>query len=183
MFKEYFILLFLGHILGDFYIQTGKMAEKKEKSLKCVLTHCLCYWAAMILISLPIMSWEITLGATIAAGLHLVIDVIKFEYTSSKIKKENMTQIIERNVFFADQLLHMVCLIGIAYCIAGSNTPINEKKIFIDFFDVVGMSETLLISWVLALLVIHKPANIAIQKLLMLYKPESKDEDKIYWVH
>lgn len=31
MFREYFILLLLGHILADFYTQTAKVAEKKKK--------------------------------------------------------------------------------------------------------------------------------------------------------
>ncbi|MFA9377873.1 MAG: hypothetical protein ACERKZ_14125 [Lachnotalea sp.] len=46
-----------------------------------------------------------------------------------------------------------------------------------DFFQVVGVSEGFMLSWILALFIIHKPANIAIQKLLMIYKPENKDED------
>ena len=178
MFKEYFILLLLGHVLGDFYIQTANMSEKKEKSLHWVLIHCFCYWVIMLLVCLPIISWEIALAATVAAILHMVIDLIKFAYTLKKIKKGVMTLTIKRNVFFADQVLHGVCLFGITYWVIRSNVPINAWKIIEDFFDVVGVSEVLIISWALALLVIHKPANIVIQKLLMIYKPESKDDDK-----
>jgi len=178
MFKEYFILLLLGHFLGDFYIQTKKMAEKKEKSLRWVLIHCLCYWIIMLLISLPIISWKIALAATVAAILHMVIDVIKFAYTFSKIKKGKMTLALKRNVFFVDQVFHIACLFGITYWVIISNMPRVELKIIKDFLDVVGVSGQFIISWVLALLVIHKPANIVIQKLLMIYKPDSNDKDK-----
>jgi len=126
MFKEYFILLLLGHVLGDYYIQTGKMAEKKEKSLRWVLIHCVCYWGMMLLISIPIISWEIALAATVSAILHLLIDVIKFAYTSLKIKKGKMTLTIKRNVFFVDQIVHCVCLFGITYWGIRSNVPINQ---------------------------------------------------------
>lgn len=40
MFKVYFILLLLGHVLGDFYVQTREIAEKKRKSIKWVIIHC-----------------------------------------------------------------------------------------------------------------------------------------------
>ena len=40
------------------------------------------------------------------------------------------------------------------------------------------ISHEFVLSWILALLIIHKPANIAIQKLLLIYKPENKGIDK-----
>lgn len=178
MFKEYFVLFLLAHILGDFYIQTGKMAEKKEKSVKWVLIHGLCYCGIMMLISLPIMSGKIVLAAIVSSILHLVIDVAKYVYNSATTSKGKMTQIIERNMFFIDQLFHVICLVTIAYWLAASKTIIREWNIINDFFNVVGKSELTVLSWLLALLVIHKPANITIQKLLMIYKPKTREKDK-----
>lgn len=37
MFKEYFILLLLGHVLGDFYFQTKKMSDNKKKKFGWVI--------------------------------------------------------------------------------------------------------------------------------------------------
>ena len=102
MFREYFILLLLGHILGDFYLQTKEMAEKKEKSIKWVLLHGLCYWGTMLLIGLPFISYEIVLVVTAASILHLAIDIAKYIYLFAMTKKSKKTQIIERNVFFVD---------------------------------------------------------------------------------
>ena len=104
MFREYFILLLLGHILGDFYFQTKGLAEKKEKSKKWVLGHCLSYWGTMILIVLPVISYEIILAVTVASILHLVIDMTKYLYLSVITKKNKRTQVIERNIFFVDQI-------------------------------------------------------------------------------
>jgi len=177
MFREYFILLLLGHILGDFYLQTKGMAEKKEKSIKWVLLHCLCYWGTMLLVGLPIISYEIILIMTVASILHLAIDVVKYIYLSAMLKKSKKTQIIERNIFFADQILHLLSLIVIAYWITINDILIIELNIIKEFFSTVGISELLTLSWMLALLAIHKPANIVIQKLLMVYKPENKEED------
>lgn len=200
MFKVFLILLLLGHVIGDFYIQTESMAHKKEKSLKWVLIHCFCYWCVMVLISLPLMSWKIIVGTSVAACLHLLIDGIKFAYMSDQYKKNGLkkhvfstntsivtlqaneishvkiTQIFERNVFFVDLFFHGISLIGIAYWLAASNIQITEWYICKDFFEVIGLSEVFVLSWILALLLIHKPANIVIQKLLMIYKPVNNEE-------
>ena len=40
-------LILLGHIIGDFYVQTDKIAEKKKSSIKYMLIHCLMYTIVM----------------------------------------------------------------------------------------------------------------------------------------
>jgi hypothetical protein len=177
MFREYFILLLVGHILGDFYLQTKGMAEKKEDSIKWVLLHCLGYWGTMLLIGLPVISYQMILVVTMASILHLVIDTAKYSYLSVITKKGKKTQVIERNVFFLDQIIHFFSLTVIAYWSVVNDVVIRELNIIESFFSTVGISEVLTLSWILALLVIHKPANIAIQKLLMVYKPENKEVD------
>lgn len=178
MFKEYFILLLLGHIVGDFYLQTGKMAERKEKSIKWVFIHCFYYGAMMMLVSLSIISTKLLIGAVAASLFHMIIDIVKYNYLSSVARSKKKTQVIERNIFFVDQVLHIVCLIFIAYWLVATNSVIKEWKVVENFFDIIGISEVLLLSWIVALLLIHKPGNIAIQKMLLVYKPESKEVDK-----
>jgi hypothetical protein len=225
MFKEYLLLLLLGHVLGDFYIQTANIAEKKIKSLKWVFIHCACYFMMMLLVGLPIISWEVVVGITVAAITHMFIDVIKFTYYSLHIKKKivseafdnhknrtqvkknkdnkarnrelnddklkaaqlivnhekseqlKLYQIFDRNSFVVDQLLHIICLIIIAYWAVQSELVIEEWKVVIDFINVTGLSVIQVISWFLALLLIHKPANVAIAKLLMIYKPGDLETD------
>lgn len=40
-------VVIIGHLLGDFYIQTNRMAEKKKTSIRYVLLHCLLYMMVM----------------------------------------------------------------------------------------------------------------------------------------
>ncbi len=174
MFREYFILLLLGHVLGDFYIQTGKMADKKIKSLKWVLIHCACYFAMMVLVSLGIITWKVLLGAVIAAAFHLLIDFIKFKYIIYTKKKGKLIPVKERNIFFIDQLLHFISLAVVAYLAVKSNVALKESWIISDFLSTVGLSRNMVLSWTLAFLIIIKPANIIISKLLMVYKPNDK---------
>jgi len=124
------------------------------------------------------VAYNLIIAAITASAFHLLIDVLKFMYISYIKSKRKMTQIIERNTFFIDQLLHFVCLSGIAYWGVQSNTAIDEWNVIANFFTVIGVSEVMFIKWIFVLLVIHKPTNIAIQKLLLIYKPISNIGDK-----
>lgn len=177
MFKEFLILLLLGHIVGDFYIQTRAMAAKKEKSLAWVLIHCLCYLGFMFLLSLPILSWGIVLGIIVAALSHFIIDVSKYLFTLWLNKKNKMTQVIERNLFFLDLILHGICLVSIAYWAVMNELSIRVWSHMSNFFTEIGLSKYYALTWILTILIIHKPANIAISKLLMIYKPVNSQED------
>lgn len=173
MFKEYLILLLLAHILGDFYVQTSGIAKKKEISIKWVLIHCLSYWITMFIISVPVISSEIACAITIAAAFHTLIDILKYWYSTSLKKKNRMTMLKDRDIFFIDQLLHLICLAMISYLLLIKDGSISVSNIFTQFFDTVKISKMGLVSWAAALLIIHKPANIAISKLLAKYKPEN----------
>lgn len=177
MFKEYIILLLFAHILGDFYLQTDMISKHKENSIKWVLVHGISYWLVLILVSLPFVSLKILIGASVAAILHLVIDLMKFGYTNSKIKKLLYTKIAERKVFFMDQALHLFSIVLVAYWAVESNIVLNHWKIIDNFFNIIGISEMVIIKWALVILIICKPANIAIQKLIKIYKPENVDQD------
>ena len=176
MFKQFLMILLLGHILGDFYIQTNKMAERKENRIKWVLLHCISYWCAMLLVILPVLSWQMAAAVTAAASMHLLIDCIKYIYIQLLKRKRKMTRTAERNIFFMDQLLHFFCLAAIAYGIVSRGVRGQAAGIAVSIFRTVGISGQALLSWILSLLLIHKPANIAIAKLLMIYRPENREE-------
>ncbi len=175
MFRQYLILLLFAHIVSDFYVQTEKISVRKNKSIKWVMVHCLYYFGVMLLVAVPVISYEIVAGAVIASVFHLLIDILKFWCISEINKKDKMSKEAERNLFFADQALHLISLTGVAYWQSKNNIIINEWKIISDFFDTTGLSGFSVVSWLLALLLIHKPANIAIQKLLAIYKPVSDE--------
>ena len=64
-------------MIGDFYVQTETVAKNKENSLKWMIYHCFCYWAMVMAVSLPVMSWQTAWFGTIASILHMVIDGVK----------------------------------------------------------------------------------------------------------
>ncbi len=179
MVKEYFIFLLLAHIIGDFYAQTSIMAEKKEEKIKWVFIHCACYYITMIVVSLPIVSIYIIFAITVAAIFHTIIDVIKYLY-KNKLKENNKLDIDRiRDIFFIDQILHIMTLSVISYVLYINKISINLNSCFAQIVNALNMSKLFIVSWLLALLIIHKPANIVISKLISKYKPEISEEEKL----
>lgn len=169
MFKKYFLLLLLGHVLGDFYTQTPKMAKQKETELKIVLQHSLVYLLTMLAVSVPFMSKEIFVMDVLMAFSHMIIDLAKYFYLI-KMKKKDL-----KRIFIMDQFLHVFCLIMIAYVWTTAEIQITELGLISDFFDTVGLSELFVGTWLLGILIVHKPANIFIQNMIGNYKPKAED--------
>lgn len=166
MFREIFLLLLLGHVLGDFYTQTSKIAEKKKDECRGVLIHGLIYMMTIFVVSIPVISLQVFIINILVAITHIIIDILKYFYV--KRKKDSS------KIFVIDQSLHLICLIIISYICAINNVQLHQHIIISDFFDTVQLSEIMLCKWLVGLLIIHKPANILIQKLLLNYRPKLK---------
>lgn len=177
MFKQYFLIFLLGHILGDFYFQTERIADKKEERVKWVLFHCFLYLAAMILVLLPIISVDIVEIGICVSGTHALIDIVKYCYVHKMKNDRKMTFLKNRNIFLADQFLHICVLaLGAVICVHLLGRPGVVAEVA-ELFRIVGISKVRFLSWAVAFLLIHKPANILISKLLRAYKPFEKNEE------
>jgi len=175
MLKEYLVLFLLGHVLGDFYFQTRSMAEKKEKSLKWVLIHGLVYMMAMTLVCLPVINTELAIVVVAASVFHLLVDLLKFRSLASLEKKGKRNPGIERRSFFVDQALHLFGLLLFSFMMVTRGPIETTWPILHELTHYIGLPDTFLRSVILAVLLIHKPCNIVIQKLLMPYKPDIDD--------
>lgn len=176
-FKQIFLLFLLAHVIGDFYLQTEELAKKKADHVHWVFIHCLIYWAAFMIVILPAFSWNLALYGSVSALLHMGIDMVKYTYTSSSKKKGTAPQ-RELNIFLTDQFLHISVLFLAAYFYTVNVGRITLNHGLTGILSVAGVSNTTCLSWITAVLLIHKPINIAISKILINYKPEDKDSDR-----
>ena len=177
MFKEYFILLLLAHVIGDFYFQTDRMSIRKDSSMKWVFVHSLLYWLGTLLAVSLVFSVNIFIIGTAAAALHAVIDILKYMYVRKSGKSIEITPGKDRNIFFADQFIHIACLIFIAYFAVLQNIPFRFCSPVLEFFEIIKIDAFAFTCWVTAVLLIHKPANIFISKILTIYRPENKEDE------
>jgi len=106
-----FLLLLLGHVLGDFYLQSKALAQQKEDSAKALLRHSLLY--ALTLGAVLFAGLRFTQGSALlaaSAGLaHFLIDLLKFGFLKGQKKKARFPRLV-RHSFLLDQLLHLASL-------------------------------------------------------------------------
>lgn len=174
----YSIVFLLCHFIGDYYIQTTEMAHLKEKSFKKTIRHCFLYgipFLALILVfaatgSLTILIFGITAGIGI---LHAVIDIGKFiaennllnskENDADKVKRNENAK---RNIYIADQLLHIGVILGAAFILK------NETALPTIVFETEYAYSFLKIA--LFAVIIAKPVNVSFKKIFTKYQPKPK---------
>lgn len=105
-------LILLGHIIGDFYVQTDKLAEKKKNSMKYMLMHCFIY-TITVGIGFHILSRGILETLIISSFTflsHLIMDLIKRKRDKKDAKYEYIN-------FLVDQAIHIMALYLILYIV------------------------------------------------------------------
>lgn len=145
------ILIILGHLLGDFYLQTDKIATKKKTMPGYMLLHCFLYSIVMYIVMIILtkninVSIEIT---CIISIVHTVTDIVKNKIYV-KIQK------YEAAVFMVDQVVHFFSLMvmGVIY----KNYIITDILQYPFKGYTIGQWTTIMI----AVLICWKPASILV---------------------
>jgi len=181
MFKEFLVLLRLAHTVGDFYAQSDAISNKKDEKIIWLFFHSFLYWAITMGLFVLVKSKAVFVFGSLSAFVHFIIDFVKSVYVRRKNKKGEIEQAKLRDIFFIDQLLHLISIIFIAYLFIffGNILIVNEN--LLNLFTTIGISKTLTLSWITMVLIVHKPTNIAISRILAIYRPiilEEKLEDR-----
>ena len=171
MFKKVFLLLVFVHILGDYYFQTDKLSETKDESFYGTVNHSIIYLGCNLLLCIVITNDWIISVSLINALFHFIIDYIKYRYIKRCKSNKNNLKEKESIVYAIDQLSHICVFIFISLIIAGNYNEINIVLILEEIFSLIGISPYQLFLWMLVILLIAKPANITIKKLLFSYRP------------
>lgn len=167
MIKTYLVLLFLGHIIGDFYFQTDTMSNMKIKSMKCLCVHSLLYFLAMLIVLLPIWNSSYILVMLIISISHFLIDIIKVAVLKRKYNVHDSFN--ETRLFFADQILHAVVIIASSVYMLKHLPAVKFHESFSDAMNIFGLDCNFVISLTLLFLLNAKPYNIIIKRIIGKY--------------
>jgi hypothetical protein len=146
-------LLILGHVLGDFYIQTDKIADKKQNSTWYLLLHCFLYTLGMIVIVVAFtgnLAQGIKLSILIGLS-HIVVDTIKVKIDRVKFQQEYIA-------FLIDQTVHLFILCIIAYFFRDTLKVIGFSSLIVPY----GISINKIIAILITALLCWKPSAIFI---------------------
>jgi len=103
------ILVLLGHMIGDFYAQTDRMAKNKRDCFKTLLFHGAVYalcMGAVLGVGIP-LSRESILVAAVLGAAHFLIDLLKYLLWPA-VKEEGPA-------FIIDQCAHILSMAAIVW--------------------------------------------------------------------
>jgi hypothetical protein len=89
--------LFVGHLIGDFILQTNNIAELKLKNIKYLFAHVVIVFLSLLICTLDYLSFNLIFVLAIISLIHL-IDYLK-KFTDNFL------------LFIIDQTIHVVSLI------------------------------------------------------------------------
>lgn len=175
MIKYNFIVLLIIHVLCDFYFQSEKVAANKQKKFVWVVLHSILYALPAMIFLIIIMPGLPMRYLICFLSSHAVLDIGKYAICNCKSVKGVFWK-EQRNLFIIDQTLHVLVILAIVYFLRGfeMNALYNSK--IENVFDTFGISETILLIWIIKILLIHKPINIFIVNVLYKYKPDNKNQ-------
>lgn len=173
MIDKYILFLMLGHILGDFYFQKGKGVLEKEIKYIGVVKHSLEYLLIMVILTIPVLGLDMFLAAIYASIFHWLIDTIKYVLLMKKKINNNY------KTFVFAQFAHIISILILAYIMMEWNFQCLELNIIKNISDMFNFDMMYITKWILKILLIHSPANIFIQKILVDYRPQSQNEENI----
>ncbi len=105
-------LILIGHLMGDFFSQSRKMAEKKSTHLDWLSLHALAYTVVMggiVMIFTGGFTVEMGMWMLVNGLLHLFTDAATSRITSHYYKKENKWAFF--NTIGVDQSIHYITLV------------------------------------------------------------------------
>ena len=188
MFKFYFAVLLLCHFIGDYYIQTKRMAQSKESDYKKTIAHGIYYTipffaafviAAAYLRDLESLTYLFSVLA-IASVSHLIIDLIKCWKIKADISKKegcgaNLGHDNEKDnktaLFLADQSAHILILAAAAFAVNGRGIYVTIWSSFSEYAEVLYLM--LLIAFIMV------PASVIFKNVFKRYQPISSSSESI----
>jgi uncharacterized membrane protein (UPF0182 family) len=162
MYKIIFILLLFAHILGDFYFQSQKFAEQKEKSIYKLLLHSIFYTLACFIVIIPVINKWLIIAVAFISISHLIIDVLK-SLVKGVYKELNEEK--DRIFYVIDQFVHL-CFIFIASVFVAANCDSLNVFSGVNYiFEIVGINKLQILSLLLLILLVWKPTNITLTRI------------------
>src|SRR6056297_86251 len=119
-----FLLLFLGHLLGDFVFQNSKIASLKSERFSWLLYHSIILWVCSAFSILPLWTLPNLLMVSGLMGIHFGIDLVKLCFRKHAFSKTF-------SYFLLDQGLHVLSILMICPFLSVSQAYLSKVAAFL----------------------------------------------------
>lgn len=182
MFNNLGLLSLLAHVLGDFYLQSGQMAEGKNKRFLTLVLHSAVYTGISALIIILAYSIHALWYAMLLGAAHFAVDLLKYValavFKRKESSKADWSEVKAGYVYAVDQGLHLFIILILSNIYFGGGTQVVFSVWPSSLFEILHTDKALLIKWLCALLLIGRPANITFLKLFSHFKPLEREVEK-----
>lgn len=154
------MILFLGHMIADFYFQTENIAENKQDSINWMILHCTIY--AVIITALVVLltgRWELIFVVLIIFVTHFLLDEVKLKIEMRKDKPLLF--------FLLDQVAHLIILYLIWKWF------VEGKQVLI-----IDSLASKLLAYITLILVLVQPGSIVVMKAITNSSEDSEQTDE-----
>ncbi len=106
------VLLFAGHVIADFVVQTESIAARKEREMSAMLIHGLATLVTHVVIAAPFLTPLLLVGLVVLGVVHTVTDVVR----------RSVVRDIPERAFpglMVDQAAHAAAILALWWIVAG----------------------------------------------------------------
>ena len=150
------LIMLISHFLGDYYLQTNKMAVSKADKPKDLLLHTVIHLVLGVTLVYITYGSDLLIIPLAVSAVHMVIDFIKgklnLKYKNAAFK-----------IYAVDQLLHIISIVVAIYVF--SKNPVFNAGIT-NLLSKFSIDPVILNEKLLAMRILIKPASISVSLFL-----------------
>lgn len=163
------VILLICHLLADFFFQSSKLSEMKQKSFKHLLLHSVIYLLVFCIGCFIFLNvGYAVLTVLITAVTHFIIDLIR-----AKIDNHTKNHTVRFASFLTDQILHIGIILTTYYLL---NLNLHQNRLYSKCAAYPEFNKIMLYG--LLFLILLQPSAIFIKKLFaFLFKDNAEQND------
>lgn len=170
------LVCILAHLLGDYYLQTEEISEKKKDSFKWLVVHSTLYMIPFVAIYIFMENRHIfAIGMFTIVLSHFIIDGVKgfvhkyLKQRHAKIREERFHK-WEKYIYILDQIAHYTVIIVVSYH-CWCNYDVVVLECICTMIDMYKITLTDLVKVFVIIVSMYKPVNITYSVLFSDFKP------------
>lgn len=184
------ILVLMGHLLADFYVQTNSVAQNKNSDNKAFALHAVLYALCMLPFCLIVFAWwsSFLISWTVISLTHALIDLAKREMSNRDAASLSTgKRPSELASFCLDQIAHIILCSAVVVIAFSKGALVSDAWFFLPLQDLMGGGDTLIVLAIVitAFLFNGRPVSCLIQLIFKQIRltadsdnPQQQDEQR-----
>lgn len=173
--NPYALALLFAYTLAAYYVLPApSLIDRPALTPRRLVSYLVCL-SALILAPMLTSSFSAVWLSVAGAGAFIAVDLLHIGVAWMADRRHRLTPSLQRKLFLMTNLLWIIALIllGHMYLLLNIAPAINPG--WDNLWQRMGIDRVAAFRWGTALLLVHRPVNLAIAQLLLPYRQEEED--------